>query len=537
MHCRIDVASFGAHQSKAAPLSARDRSPGRWTSSSMLLVLTVGLITTATAIWGEKMTLNGGLGWDGAQYVAWARDFPGYVIAGKIGPNGATRVLPSAIIHYSLRALGFPLTNRNTIGAFTVMNGCLLVVVAWVWCRIARELNLSVAGQWLGAVCLFGNFAILKFTAYYPVLTDVCAMTLSAALLLCYLRRNQIAGAVLTFAGSFVWPGLLAQGVIMQVFPRPRSNVTCPEPSAAATPLAAMIGIGAFTMLTGFVLSHGFGRHTFWLDRCVGILGDSTKQPGRALVAAAGLGAYLFLISRQLLNRRAYFRARSWLASVSIGAALVMIAFLAGRYWLLARWPQGRAFYAAPEMLCLLAHVALRLPALSLVAHIVYFGPVVILTVIHWPAIARELHRHGAGLVLASGFGLLLAMDPESRHVIHLLPLLTPFVLKAIEGQQWSVLGTSAFLLIGLIGSRLWQTIGGAPDAWHWSKFPAQSYFMAQGPWMSVPMYFAQGAAVLISGAVLAVLFARQHRARVVRAVHSPLCRPRLLLQRHSVKA
>jgi hypothetical protein len=528
--------SIARHRS-AALLSLRDRSTSRWTSSSLLLVLTTGLITTATAIWGEKITLNDGLGWDGATYAAWTRDFPGYVIGGKIGPNGAIRVLPSGIVHYGLRAFGLALTNRNIIRAFTIMNAGLLIVVAWLWCQIARELELSLSGRWLGAACLFGNFALLKVTPYYPVLTDVFAMALSAALLLCYLRGNQIAGALLTFTGAFVWPGLLAQGIILQVFPRPRSDVARSEPCTAATPLAAVIGIGLFTVLAGFMLSHGFAYHTPWLDRAVATLGDSTKDQRRALVAAAGLGVYLFLIFKQLLNRRVYFRPGFWPTGLNFGAALVMIAFLCGRYWLLTRWPQGRVNYTAPEMLCLLAHVAVRLPSLSLVAHVVYFGPVVILTIIHWPAIAGELHRHGPALVLATGFGLLLAMDPESRHVIHLLPLLVPFVLKAMEGPRWSVLATSAFLLISLVGSRLWYTIGGAPDTGHFGEFPAQNFFMVLGPWMSVSMYFVQGAAVLISGAVLAALFARRRRAPVMPAVVSFPFRSRLLLQQQSVEA
>jgi hypothetical protein len=501
-----------------------------------LLVLTTALITTATAIWGEKITYNEGLGWDGAQYAAWVRDFPSYVIGGRIGLNGAVRVLPSGIVYYGLRAFGLPLTNRNIIRAFTVMNAGLLIVVAWLWCHIARELELGLAGRWLGAACLFGNFAILKQTPYYPVLTDICAMALSAGQLLCYLRRKQMAGALLAFAGSFVWPGLLAQGILLQAFPRPRSDFAGSEPSIASAPLAAMIGIGAFAMLSGFVLSHGLGWHTPWLDRCTTALGDATKHKGRSLVAAATLGGYLFLVFKQLLNRRAYYRPRFWLASLSVGAALIMIAFLSGRHWLLCTWPQGRSLYGTPEMFCLLAHVALRLPALPMVAHIVYFGPVVILTVILWPAIASHLHRHGPGLVMSCAFGLLMAMDPESRHVIHLLPLLTPFVVKAMEGLRWSVLATAAFLLISFTGSRLWLTIGGAPEAWHWSEFPAQNYFMAQGPWMSVSMYLAQGTAVLISAAVLATLLARGQQAPAARTVRPPLLRPRLLVRRQPVE-
>jgi hypothetical protein len=502
-----------------------------------MLVLTAGLVTSVTAIWGEKITLNDGLGWDGVQYATWARDFPGQVLGGKIGRNSATRILPSGIVHYGLRAFGLPLTNRNVIRAFTVMNAGLLIVVAWLWCHIARELALSLVGQWLGAACLFGNFAILKLTPYYPVLTDICAMALSTALLLCYLRRMRIAGALLTFAGSFVWPGLLAQGIILQVFPRPRSEVAKTETSKAATPLAALIGIASFAVLASFLISHGFGCHTWWLDANVLRLGDSTTHPGRSLVAAAGLGAYLFVVFKRLLNRRAYYRTRFWLDSLSLGSALVMMVFLAGRYWLLRTWPHGRSLYATPEMLCLLSHVALRMPALSMVAHIVYFGPVVILATIHWPTIAGQMHRYGPGLVLAIGFGLPLAMDPESRHVIHLLPLMTPFVVKAMEGLRWSTLGTAAFSLVSLIGSRVWYTIGGAPDARHWSEFPAQNYFMSQGPWMSTPMYLVQGAAVLISGAVLATLVAYGHRAPVRRMVHSPLFTPRWLLPRQAVKA
>jgi len=73
----------------------------------------------------------------------------------------------------------------------------LLTLLAYVWCLIARELDIGMRGKWLGFVALFVNFAVLKQAGYYPVLTDVPAYALGALTLLFYLKRSTIGLAIL----------------------------------------------------------------------------------------------------------------------------------------------------------------------------------------------------------------------------------------------------------------------------------------------------------------------------------------------------
>src|SRR5262249_48948669 len=132
------------------------------TVSGPLLIFSV-LIVVGCAFWcGERIAVNDGLGWDGCQYAAWSQDFPGNVLSGNISPTRAARVLPSGLVHYSLRALRIPLTKRNIIRGFVSLDILTLISMAFFWLGIARQLSITRVAEWFGALCLFGSFAVLK---------------------------------------------------------------------------------------------------------------------------------------------------------------------------------------------------------------------------------------------------------------------------------------------------------------------------------------------------------------------------------------
>src|SRR5262249_8790468 len=94
--------------------------------------LMIGLIVVGglvTILWGERIGVNDGKGWDGQAYVAWARDFPDWVRAG-VTTYQSQRMAPSAIIYGALTVLDVAPTDAHILVAFQVLDLVALVVSA-----------------------------------------------------------------------------------------------------------------------------------------------------------------------------------------------------------------------------------------------------------------------------------------------------------------------------------------------------------------------------------------------------------------------
>src|SRR5512146_2274838 len=97
------------------------------------LVAALGIVTIAA---GERIGINGGQGWDGLAYTEWARDFWKHVVVDHLTRYHAQRVLPSAVVHYALRAVGAAPTVGHVIRAFAILNIVLLAGSAVLWAHL-----------------------------------------------------------------------------------------------------------------------------------------------------------------------------------------------------------------------------------------------------------------------------------------------------------------------------------------------------------------------------------------------------------------
>jgi hypothetical protein len=80
----------------------------RWRSDAALMVSIVVVFCALSVVLGERIGVNGGQGWDGMSYTAWAEQFWQHVIVEHLTRYHSQRVLPSAIVHYGLRVAGCP---------------------------------------------------------------------------------------------------------------------------------------------------------------------------------------------------------------------------------------------------------------------------------------------------------------------------------------------------------------------------------------------------------------------------------------------
>lgn len=489
-----------------------------------LMLGIVTLMVVANALWGERLTIGNGLGWDGVTYAGLVRDLGDTLRRDLLGSYYAQRLLPPFVVREALLLLGAPFSDRNIIVAFGVMNAVLMLALADIWRRICDTIALPVGGRWIGFTALFVNFQLAKQSMFYPVLTDVVALALSALLLLLYLRRNRIGVASVGIVGAFCWPTLgITAAVLLLAMPAVPAAAWAPVADArlavkrarivlAASLLAAIvvavspIGYGLCTAsgLPGLfehlpaVAKAALARNDM-RDACVIAQQAATALPALGLAALAILILCWPLLRGLSLRRPSAYRIQS--------ALLGLVVLAIG--WLGVRWLSNPAV-PNPSGVLLLARLVL-FPApgkllLPLVSAASFWGPFVVFLVIAWPRLSAAARSLGPGIATVIAFTLLFGLVGEPRFLTTIWPMLALLSATLLaEGRPKGVaivLLAASFLL-----AQFWLPLNVMP----WADrgyddlqlLPKQLYFMHYGLWMGWPAYLGQAVLFVALGVFL----------------------------------
>ena len=431
----------------------------------------------------DAIPASDGMGWDGAIYGGFAQDFPGRYHAG-VTSYYVSRLLPSLLVYGTFRLLGIARTAAHVVLGFRFMNAVLIVAGAALWVRIARLLRLGVGGRVVGFVGLFVNFFISKMPAYYPVLTDVPAFFLGLCMVWAALARRFVPLLVATALGRFVWPTASVVGAALLLAP-PDLEEALDRRNRAVAAVATSIVVLVYAIFTARLV---YDNVRIWPT-----ISDLIRPAWPLSLALASCYLWLALVpagSYALAQLRGIrFRSVANARTPVSLAVVVGVSLLASR---LASVPGTEM--PAETALRLSCWMSVMAPLQFLVAHTIYFGPVMLLLLASWPAVQVRIARAGLGLIATLGLAILLSIDSESRHLSNLWPMLVPFIAqewdRRLAPRQLAILVISALLF-----SKAWLIIGapGAPI----TEYPAQLYFMNQGPWMNAQWYVVQGLAVV----------------------------------------
>lgn len=461
----------------------------------------------------DNTSWSRGYGYDGRLYGDLAQHFPGAafgddgVIPPGIGkytekpPEGidayyVRRILPSAVVYYSLSALSLDKTHGNVIACFEVWNALMIALVALLWCLCADRVGLGRSAKLLGLCALMINFAVLKAAFYYPVGTDTFALGFAALSMYFWLSRNTIGLAVVTFLNAFIWPTAVPLGLVLILFPpgvvklsssplsfaAGRARPTILKVAAAANPSLALLAY----------LIHLRATHYRAPEEVP--LGGAF--PFAALTAAAFVfGALLFLIP-DLGRRQVRDVARSLLSL----RVLVAVAVVGSAILVQSAIAQRPGYYDELDLLRSSIWYSALNPVLFAVAMVGFFGPLLALAIVEWPRICRRLQSLGPGAILVAALFIASAPLTESRKSLAFYPFIVLFVVLACEeitAHRWSV---PVFALISVAASRIWLPIGefGVTTSPALRDFPAQRYFMSSGIWTSFEMYLVQLAGICL---------------------------------------
>lgn len=472
------------------------RSPRLDRALMPLAVLAHGVAYTA---WGEKCSHQSGWGWDGIRFGnVWARDFHKVVLVDKLNHYYLQKSLPSGLVHYAMRAVGAPFTDKNIILAFGILDVASWTFAAFVWARVTKRLGLSRPAAWLGYVLLFFNQAGLKQYFWNPVLVDSTGLMIASAMLLAHLARWSWLVPVLGFLGGFVIPGVLPlMAGLLACFAPGAVRVTEHRAGGVALALA-----GALVVVRQALAALDAGL----------FIGNGAEQVSQPLLplSAAALVLYLVLLSAPL--------ASFWPAPRALWASLRLrhvpaVALMAWGIHAVVDRLKNTVIDVTPEAHY---HTVLMLgvakPMVSLVAHTVFLGPALLLCIVLWREHGRAAWELGPGVVLTALCGFVLSVDDESRHLLFFLPVWATTAALAFDraGGARRPVFVVVVAALALLLSKAWLPLETPPLAQSYERL-----FMSLGPWMTMPNWALQGAATLAAGVLLTSAFRRPRRSLV----------------------
>ncbi|OQW91738.1 MAG: hypothetical protein BWK78_03695 [Thiotrichaceae bacterium IS1] len=462
----------------------------------MIAMLVIGLLQIFFA---EKITVGGGLGWDGSIYGHLVTDFPESLC--QITAYHVQRVVPSLMVYWGLYGLGLPHSDVPTvIRGFEFLNLFWLVVATWAWGQIADEIKIK--NKWLGFTALFVNYFILKWNFYYPVLTDTTAFALGILMLLAYLKNWVIPLMVLTLVGTFTWPTLIYCGILLLAFPRTtacQSRANHPDSSILVKFSKELSTILAF-LVAGMVAGEAVYLHYILKSRH----GGAPVILSVVNLSICGLAAYLFLISRPWFEN---FLKRwvTWLTFRTLSRVILSVLFFILLKILIVELTRNNSLTGLDlsNWVRVAITVSIVKPLVFLLAHIVFFGPIILMAIFLWKQLCTLLFKYGLGVSFVILVGILMSITSESRQLLNFFPIVAIFTAKLLDDLPLKPNFYVWFLAISFLSSKVWVNMNIGIDnieldmkttafelPWQW--------LFGVGYFMSNEMYIAQGIVVIL---------------------------------------
>ncbi|KAA3648468.1 MAG: hypothetical protein DWQ07_05600 [Chloroflexi bacterium] len=332
-------------------------------------------------------------------------------------------------------------------------------------------------------------------------MTDALAITLGMLALYFYLKDWRWAMLLLLVAAAFTWPLMVIGILILLAFPR-QDTGSASAPwrlnlwAALALSLLWLFAVIYYHFIEGRYPDFGLAiyRPTVWLSIPLGLV-------------------FVFLLFFYALDSKSLFDFRSYFRQLKWPWLLLGVVIFLGLRWVVTTFSQpgglGYAWYFTR-----LSLDTINRPLIFLLAHIVYFGPFVLLTVFFFRRFAKQIHRFGLGMSLFMLMHLVLTLDSETRHLVNVLPFFVAFTALAVNDLRWPRWFYWGLAVVGILTSKTFIHFGTLSGSEF--EFPRQWYFMNHGPWINNDMYVVQGVVILLVAAGMFWIIQKQRSLRNV---------------------
>lgn len=457
-----------------------------------LLTLLIGILLT---IFSERIPIDQGLGYDGMEYGQWAMHFD-QVVRGEIPvtPYRVVRILPSAVAWSVMTILGVNKIPENVIRFFQIYNLMLLSLGAFAWGCVADAIKLRQQGKVLGYLGLFCNYLVLKYNFYYPVLTDVTGYVGILCIIWAYLKNRPILLFLSTLAGSFSWPTICIYGGLLLVFPRQNKPLGVTRSSIARAPVLIVALLYLYFSLRP------------------GVVTPPYHPLSVAIVCLYLGGAAWFLFSDSWYLSLKHLFGSCSIIRLGLGLAGAVV-YIAGKGLAADQPPDSFFGLSTLDMFAVYVRgicvpLSTRLPGEFLVAHVLYFGPMLLLTACLTRQAAAEAGRFGFGYLLCVAAACLHGIMPLSRQVLAGYPFIVIVTVLTLERYELNKAFVVCFTFVSLFVSKVWLLVNSEADpktagtihdkAFAWAPgFSFDRFISSTGRWMSADWYAVQAAFLL----------------------------------------
>jgi hypothetical protein len=451
-----------------------------------LITGSFGLVLLLNTLFGELTYVGHGVGWGGWIYANFVAKFCRDVteVFRTTEYYHLQRILPSLVVSIFLRAFHLPCDHSHIVSPFRWYNCAALIASVYVWTLISQRMQFSRKATWVSAVLLFLSFPVQKQYIYFPVSTEPTALLLSTGLLYCFLARYQLALFLISMLGAFCWPMIFYTGLALLLWPRSTMKTdTTANPWLAGLVTACAISFSLYCFFGSKVRLGGAEYHIAVLPLSI------------TITSFLLFGAFLNLIpsSNEIWER--------FLAALMCPRLYILLGVACGLNLLFRMLSIGSGFEVHREMMGMsVAHLAK--PGVSLLADVVYFGPVIFFALYRWNEISKLVKLAGFGMFIVFSEAVLqLLLDSESRRCLVFFPILVAYTVKALDGDR---LSRSLFVFavaLAFVFSKLWFLFNLLPGrSTQPMDFPLQVFMCHFGPWMNFNWYIVYGTAALIIG-------------------------------------
>jgi hypothetical protein len=437
---------------------------------------------------GERIPVNGGLGWDGKIYYFISLDFFEYVRGRVLNSYYVHRIVPSLLVKGLHWLTGTEHSYELTGTFFGLMN--LVSMVGGTLFLLGSLRDVPPRWKFLAATFALLSYGGFRQPFYYPILTDAFAFLLGSALLWAHLRQRTRMMWAIAALGAFTFPTLLWMAFPLIAL-APESRLAANEASRPWSYYPLFFGsIMLVLALNGPAFS---GNMVFGTFQPTMVMASVALPWLLVYVGYLWWGVDLLSRIRQSINDIRLTGLLGW--------AMVFFATI-----VTAWWAKSAEFGAKDFALNIVANGLVH-PAASPVAHVVYLGPLWLLMLLHPSQMKATLVKLPLPLFWCTIFTLMLAVGSESRTLIAGLPFLIHLTVKALQHIELNTYRLAALLTVGLVLSKCWMTINVEPLLGHFLDRPMERYHMHFGPWMNERTYLINLATALICGGLLFMVF------------------------------
>jgi len=491
------------------------------------LLISLGCIAfyaIAYLIWGEKLPVGGGLGWDGVTYAAYVKDFMGEITTTN-DVYHVTRIFPSLLIYSVTTLLGLKIvTPYSVFVAFYILNNIMYLATAYLWYKICKFKSFNVYIFIIGFISLFINYACLKLSQYAAVFLDPCVLFFGTYILYLYLKQNYISMCILLLPAYFTWliAIVLALPLIIYNFSDKYILSNSPQQKTNAA-IVVLLFVGCVSLLL-YVLLYRSNLVPDWSSALYSWNQAWWPTNGHrwiyfvlpTSIIIASIYVYFVALTSNIFSvlKNSY---RVYLPHVLLYLILLAVCE-ALTFWLshLSINYTGKTLFSGSEFLAITLLGSIAKPALNLIMHATFLGPFTILLLYYMRRIMIAANNENFGLLLFAVITYVMALNSHSRQLTFNVPFMIYLLCKSLNNLaeiKNKTLCLVTYAIAALVSSKIYYLINVAPLQGDILGYPFQRFFMNFGLWTIWRGYFFNIIVAILMCLLLYIGFYRNTRA------------------------